>query len=301
MEKLYFILCHKVKPSLIFTVNYLSSFEENRIIIHVDKKSAIDEFQFLSKENVQFTNKRLDIKWGHISMVDATLLGFEESLNYKFEFLFLISGDDLPVMSNGCANYFLNKNNKDFIHFQDERDNFTDPNERVCFDYPNWSYQKKFSFINKVRFKVFNAIKKNNLDKVSYFEGMKMDLKKGPQWFTLRRSTVLSIKGFLSTNKVFRECFENSYCPDEVFFHTLINHLVPKENFYHNQNFLNDSLRYIDWSTGPDYPRVLNGSDIKKSIYNRYFFARKFSDNFECPLVLQDFLKNDDKKYIKKV
>lgn len=40
---------------------------------------------------------------------------------------------------------------------------------------------------------------------------------------------------------------------------------------------LNDALRYIDWFTGPDYPRELSVNDLNDIQGKKYFFARKIS------------------------
>ncbi|HFS3846744.1 TPA: hypothetical protein ACHYZO_004208, partial [Escherichia coli] len=50
---------------------------------------------------------------------------------------------------------------------------------------------------------------------------------------------------------------------DEVFFHTLLKHLNVTD-IYHNTTMINDALRYIDWTTGPEYPRMLNEKDIEQ-------------------------------------
>ncbi|HFS2503573.1 TPA: hypothetical protein ACHXK7_003055, partial [Escherichia coli] len=52
-------------------------------------------------------------------------------------------------------------------------------------------------------------------------------------------------------------------CGDEVFFHTLLKHLNVTD-IYHNTTMINDALRYIDWTTGPEYPRMLNEKDIEQ-------------------------------------
>ena len=40
---------------------------------------------------------------------------------------------------------------------------------------------------------------------------------------------------------------------------------------------MNDALRYIDWRSGPDYPKELDLYDINIIRGEEYFFARKIS------------------------
>ncbi|HFO9507643.1 TPA: hypothetical protein ACHK56_004393, partial [Escherichia coli] len=59
------------------------------------------------------------------------------------------------------------------------------------------------------------------------------------------------------------DMYKHSLCGDEVFFHTLLKHLNVTD-IYHNTTMINDALRYIDWTTGPEYPRMLNEKDIEQ-------------------------------------
>lgn len=70
------------------------------------------------------------------------------------------------------------------------------------------------------------------------------------------------------------ESFNKTLCTDEIFFHSL---LKTKEslNIYHDVSKVNDCLRYIDWKSGPEYPRLLNGNDINLIKKSNAFFCRK--------------------------
>ncbi len=37
------------------------------------------------------------------------------------------------------------------------------------------------------------------------------------------------------------------------------------------------SLRYIDWETGPEFPKLLDNSDFKKLMNSNALFARKIN------------------------
>ena len=58
---------------------------------------------------------------------------------------------------------------------------------------------------------------------------------------------------------------------------------------------VNDDLRYIDWTSGPDYPKTLDSSDFENiSKSDNAIFARKFNlnRNPEIKERLLDFLNN---------
>lgn len=70
-----------------------------------------------------------------------------------------------------------------------------------------------------------------------------------------------------------------------MFFQTLINHLECER--YTDKTKMNDCLRYLDWSTGPDYPRTLDLSDFSAISKSGCMFARKASPT----LTDTDFIK----------
>ena len=74
MKKIFCITCHQLTSPLTLTVKYLSSFDSNQILIHVDKKSDINDFLFLESSNVVVLNDRVNVSMGAVSQIKATLL-----------------------------------------------------------------------------------------------------------------------------------------------------------------------------------------------------------------------------------
>lgn len=275
MKKTFCILAHKITNALEFTVDYFSSFDENTILIHIDKKSNFDDFLYLEKMNVHLVKNREDIHWGGISMVKATLTLMR--LFNKEGYFFLISGEDFPAMSNSEINFIINQNEgRNFIHFQDGRNRYIDPKVRFKINYPEMAFKKDKSFFNKVllRFIVFLSLNKNRKG-LNYIQKENIKLVKGSQWFAFNSLTVNEILTFLDNNPIYVQVFERSFCPDEMFFQTLINHLKCKR--FSDETKMNDCLRYLDWKTGPDYPKILDISDFPAISKSGSMFARKAS------------------------
>ncbi|WP_227670334.1 beta-1,6-N-acetylglucosaminyltransferase, partial [Klebsiella variicola] len=99
---------------------------------------------------------------------------------------------------------------------------------------------------------------------------------KGTNWFSFNRKTVGDVLEFVTNNNWYLNVFEQSLCGDEVFFHTLLK-FIGVDDIFHDPEKVNDVLRYIDWSTGPDYPRILNGTDLYRIKKSGCIFARKFT------------------------
>lgn len=81
------------------------------------------------------------------------------------------------------------------------------------------------------------------------------------------------------------KAFEYSLCGDELFFQSIIMDSQFKNNIYKS------NLRYIDWTTGPDFPRVLCEKDYNKILESDCLFGRKFSDELDLIKFKQTFHK----------
>jgi len=285
MRKVLCITCHQLTNSLIYTVQYFSSFAENIIIIHVDHKSDLKDFLFLKKENVFFLDDRVDVKWGGVSQIRATLNLLSMSLRFDYDYLFFISGDDLPCKDNDSINFFIKGiDYYNMIHFQDERNSIINPVERVKYNYPNFFFHREYSLSKRIKCKFFKFFRSLFMNKNLLKSGLSHnDLYKGTNWFSFNRKTVFQLCDFLDSNSWYYDIFINSYCCDEVFFHTLIK-LLDVRDLYHDFNMKNDALRYIDWESGPEFPKILTEVDIINIKESNCLFARKFHRNISIDI-----------------
>ncbi|MBL4248875.1 hypothetical protein H8F16_17485, partial [Vibrio fluvialis] len=104
---------------------------------------------------------------------------------------------------------------------------------------------------------------------------------KGSNWFTLSKRASNFIHLHVKANKYILDYFSKSYCCDEVFFHSI---LMNEPDFRYNvfkceYPWIDDntkSLRYIDWVTGPNFPKIFSREDLLNSnIPKITFFCRK--------------------------
>jgi hypothetical protein len=113
---------------------------------------------------------------------------------------------------------------------------------------------------------------------------------KGAQWFTFKKSTVEFILNYIATNAWFYELFEHSICADEVFFHTVFK-INQELKIFRNSRYLNSELRYIDWKSGPEYPKMLNVSDMVAMKSSNCLFARKLPPDADKGFMNSFYLK----------
>ncbi len=200
---------------------------------------------------------------------------------YNGDYIFMLSGDDLPCMKNNEIDLLIqNIDFKNLIHYQDHRNKRVDPIERLKYDYPPIFYSRNPTTLQKIQKKLLLKFKLLKINKEFKVHSNKIsNYYKGVNWFGLNNKTLSEITDFIKNNDWYCEMFNNSLCGDEVFFHTLLKHL-DIDDIYHDNNAINDALRYIDWVSGPDFPKTLNSDDLSQIANTKYIFARKFKEDF---------------------
>ena len=90
--------------------------------IHVDKKIAIKDFEYLTAiENVFFVTERTKVNWAGYSFTQSILNCVEEILKVKpYDFINLLSGQDYPIKpTQTIYDFFKNNIGKSFIAYDD--------------------------------------------------------------------------------------------------------------------------------------------------------------------------------------
>ncbi|MEX9756490.1 beta-1,6-N-acetylglucosaminyltransferase [Providencia vermicola] len=270
---IYGIVCHRRNDSFDCLVSELLKSENSIIIVHVDKKADITDFSiYRGMDRIIFVTNRIDVRWGGVSQIEATLELIKLAENYDYSYFSLLSGDDACVRSVQKIECFLNKHDGYEFLGQDTKNKFE---HRVKYIHP-WFYFKKGnnrSIIDKVLVKICDkahsiGILRQNMDGVP-------KLYKGSNWFTLTKKAIEYILNYIKNNPNYIKVYKKSFCADEVFFHTILFNSNLKENIYLNGTY--NSLRYVDWKTGPDFPRFLDKTDFEKIKGSDALFARKMS------------------------
>lgn len=285
MKIAYCIICHEISKILIETVNYLSKY--NDIYIHIDKKNKDLNSFLIFNSNVKILNNRVNVSWGSFSQVEVMIKLLKETLKKNYDYISLISGDDLPMKSNLEIKEFLQKNKgKEFMGVQKE---FINLDNRVKYKYNKYYFEKNRSFYIKI---LIFIQKKLKLYKKNEFYKNLPKLYKGSQWFTISSNLRDYILDYLKKNPNYIKSFEHSYCSDEIFFQTIVcNSKYKKALYWRNEN--NDNLmalRYIDWNSGPDFPKLLNETDFEKIKKTDCIFARKFYKNLNLKMYRDYFM-----------
>lgn len=287
MKYVYGILCHQMTNPLRFLISTLCKNPDSYIIIHVDQKSDISPFldEFSSYAQVQFIQNRTKVFWGSFSQIEAILELLKAAQQYDYHYFSLLSGDDIPLQSISKFHNYLEKNNYEFI----DLDRYPD-----CKIEPRVKYQHGASFFKKHRtqqdllsckwqrklFKI--GLKRNKIDHLP-------PLYKGSLWFTLSHSAIDYILEYLNQNPNYLTPFKTSLCGDEVFFHTIMFN-SPFLSKIKTKDHMDESFtRYIDWKSGPDFPRTFDETDFEKIKSSDMFFARKVKYNISLEKLKTSF------------
>lgn len=278
------VQCHRLTEALEYSISKFKDRLDVFVLIHVDGKSDLNDFRHLECSNVVFMSSRVIVNWGSFGQIKSTLKSFEwlRYNNIEFDYVSVISGDDVLLHSVEDFLGFLHKNRGvEFIGVQKSGNDFYDPSERVFYRYPKFFFNKNINVKRRIFLLIFRFFRIFGFYRNKYFNSLPRCYK-GSSWFTITFDAMMYVLIFLEKNKNYELAYIDSFCADEVFFQTIL----VNSSYRGSINRINcldiddneASLRYIDWKSGPDYPRSLDADDIKNAKEGALFFARKISD-----------------------
>lgn len=265
MNHAFMILAHKSFEQIEILINNLKFGD---IYIHVDKKNTGLYKELINKygqkTNVYILRNRINVNWSGFSIVEATLLLIEEvSISSKeYDFVHLISGQDMILMTHDQLDVFLSSKGKNTILME-------------CNDIGKYRWRlKRYSLFrenpnnrrfiyrvidNILRYLQFLIPERKNLVKLSLY--------KGSEWFSIPFECIKYINK--EANNYIND-FKYTACSDEHFFQILIMNSKFKENV------INNNARYIIFEKNNSSPNTLTLKDYNNFMNGEYIFARKF-------------------------
>lgn len=271
MKIAYCILCHKNNIILRTLIELLS--KANDIYVHVDAKANIDEFAEY-KERVRFVVDRENSAWGSPDAVYAIVKLLKLTKLRKYDYIVLLSGDDLPLKkAEQIREFFEEYRGKELVGVTKG----ADVDARLKYTYPRTMYYKNKSLFNRIRhrLKIYN--------KNPYFDKLPK-LYKGCLWFKISNRLRDYILKYIEVNPYYLQAFRYSLNADEVFFHTIICNSEFKDSIYEYESNLHDTVmckHYIDWFSAKERPKILAEDDYEAMKASDCLFARKMNENID--------------------
>lgn len=270
------ILAHKNLQQVARLVGHLqASFD---VFVHLDKRSdlKVEDFRSFHRTTVIKTFKA---GWGSVGIVRSTLeLLTVASHSGTYDRFVVISAQDVPLKSNDDIQSFFSRHpSTDFV---DSRDFAPADNSRL-------TRLTHFHFFSRKSlggtFTRWSADVSRHLDKALWSLGIRRSMnyrfRWGSQWMDLTGETVRKILQFVQHDRNFLKRFRFTFCPDEFFFQTAIEHCGP------DNTLLREPRRFTDWISGPEHPRVLRSEDLERVTNSDMLFARKCDPLVDSQLI----------------
>ena len=250
---------------------------ENDIYLHIDKKAKSfrqkDFSDVLSLAGIHFVPRRSS-GWGSPRFIDVILSLLREATKTEHQYYHLLSGADLPLKTQPEIHAFFSEHaGKEFINYQHPA---ADP---AMLHYRLGIYHPLFSLGKKTRFIVYGERALEKLQRglrVNRLRRCPFRFQKGHLWFSVTHALACYM---LQQAPLYRPYFRQSFCGDELFFHSIVVN-SPFDAARYMPGAYDDTraiLRYIDWprgSGGSPYTFTLADYDALTGV--PHLFARKF-------------------------
>ncbi|SDZ63330.1 Core-2/I-Branching enzyme [Evansella caseinilytica] len=280
----FLLQVHKNPDQINAFIHQLISNGQADVFIHVDKQNAKElNDKITTGSRVKILEQNIDCIWGDISQVDTTLLLLREAVNAKndYDYVCLRSGQDLLVR-NGFKDFLAANNGRLFFRLKEVS------HDNLGLMHINWPKitRKRYSAVHPIRIyrrllQGFYRHGMNILPNKQYFpEDYQFYV--GSQWFTIPLEAAQYIVDFIDDNPWYYRFFENTLCPDEWFFTTLM------MNSEYKHQVINDNFMFLKWGVKfgeRNSPTYLTNDDIQAIEASGHFFARKFDASVDSDVI----------------
>lgn len=237
-------------------------------IVHLDKKTNIDDVcknPIDCLPNIKFlpNELRVDVKWGGISQVIATLnlLKFAIEKTHA-EFFHFISGEDVILSTN--KDMVANLSWEDDVVLMECKES-SHHRYRARFNTLHANTKHQRTVIGKMLTLLLRYLDKAIPTNEAYYFGS--------SWFSIKREDLEVLLNTISD--VDMEFFERKLCPDEHFFQTIV------QKCGLSKKAINTNKRYIvfdkSYNNGNN-PKYLTFDELL-GLSDKYLFARKVDED----------------------
>lgn len=292
MEKHAYLIAAHSQFELLKKLIVLLDDERNDIYIHVDQKVkdfTPEEFEGLTEKSNIFFTKRTSVTWGGYSQINCELILLKSAVKRKYAYYHLISGVDLPLMTQNEIHTFFSE------HPGVEIVGFENPEIKPSYLSRFQQYHFFQDKVGRTRSPLYysEAVSLRLQEKLGVNRTRKFIRKyhvntfqKGTNWFSITHDLAEYV---LSKEKEIHDMFQNTFCCDEIFLQTIVANSPFKDKlFYKGFGSYLSTMRYVDWTRGSPYTFQLK--DYDELMASKCFFARKFDLNVDRDIVEKIYL-----------
>lgn len=274
MKHAYLILAHTEFEVLRLLISCLDD-PRNDIYVHFDKKVAVLPELQTRLAGLTVLDRRIDVRWGAPSMVEAELVLFEAALAQgPYQYYHLLSGVDLPLKSQDYIHdYFDRHAGEEFIGYTwtEMPDNFK--RKVRCWHLFPEQFKSRNWCIRALRAGFLRL-----QEGLGIYRNKEIDFKKGSQWVSLTEDMV---RYLIAHKDWIHKTFSHTFCCDELVVQTLCWMSPYRINIHSLASDGEGCMRIIGWRENPGSEEWIlkdwTEADYETLTGSLALFARKFN------------------------
>lgn len=238
------------------------------VYLHVDRATDITLRDFAWATTVTTVRSRRTY-WGSFQCTLAILDLLRKAHARGYDRYVLISGQDVPLVSNAEIVEFFSRNDHiDYLQSIPVSDPSVDATiDRITRRY--WHAPYRHAGLSRFLYSIVEYALELGYRSFLQKKMLAGDFYWGETWFGIRHSTASALLSFLEETPDFARLFAGSRLAEESFLQTAVRRISEPTT-------LSDRLlTYTDWITGPEKPRVLERVDLKRLLESGFLFGRK--------------------------
>jgi CTP:molybdopterin cytidylyltransferase MocA len=273
MKQVILIHAHKDIEQLNMLIDQLCD-ADFIIYVHLDRKSRIDPGGV--HRAAHLVKRRIDVRWGGFSQVEATLNSVREILAAvpAFDKVVFLSAQDFPLLPNARLKEELarvaGRELIDTIPIASDgrpvafRHEYFHPERGGWLERGAWALVNRLMRLLKVRRRLPAGLSPYG----------------GSSWWALSRPCLMEVFDRIERDPAILRFFRTVLCPDEMFFQTLV------MNSPFRGRVLPQNFRYILWpERNASHPKVLDESDFDDIRDSEAHFCRKLDIRISAGLL----------------
>ena len=279
MNFAYLILAHKNPGQLGRLVKNLLS-ENIFVFIHIDNKTDEKPFRALlaGYDHVIFCKRRITVKWGGFSVVEATVSLMETMFaNMEIpDYVHLLSGQDFPLKNQmQIASFFKQNMGRNFIELETLPRSgwYRGGMDRIEYDW----------FVDQLGYTKSKQLTDYQKPKSFLPEIIPCG---GSQWWSLTGDCVAWLYCQCRDGNRLYDFYKHTFCADEMIFQTML------YDSPYKSSLINTNLKKLEWLDGGTKLHIWKYSDINVLKGTPKLFARKFDETVDSKVLeeVEDFL-----------
>lgn len=278
----YLIMAHADQPLLETLLEMLDD-ARNDIYLHADRKwHAFDATRLVVEHaSLHILEERIDVAWGHSSMIDAELALFARAAQGgEYAYYHLLSGADLPIKSQDYIHHFFDTlGGLQVVSVWGRDDQVWDARYKVDRYHYGMRYERGLPYLLSVLLAKCRLFCADLLYRLLGPRPIEGEVRKGANWVSLTDDCV---RYLLAHRPYLTHRYRHTRNADEIFVQTLL-----WNSPYRTRLYLAGAtdMRYTDWPEGGNSPRVLTLADSERLLASDKLFARKFASSVDLAVI----------------